>query len=546
MKELETYLDFLYGKNVGHVYVPTRPNGEWKTEWFEWPRQQRELTDFIRTQSRVADVHIGTSLFNKRSGLREEVQSTQVVWCEFDGNFTGDWKGIPEPDLMIQSSGVQNIHCYWKVETLTEVAAIEEVTFRLAHHLDADIACWNANRVLRPPETFNYKSGEPVPVTILKIDLTSVHSTKDFDSAERIIAKPKVFIAADVLDWSALKSRLPLDITRRVEKYQVKEGDRSTFYFKVAADLARMGFEEQEIFSTLYVLDERVRKYADRNDRLERLASIAAKVILPIVSALQVEAYSLTELLALQEPDIHWIIPGLLPAGEMGVLVGQPGVGKTQLGLWLGRLLAAGQPVFSGEGQEPIKVLFFSKEIHRTLLRVFLEKQHKGLSGIKGGDNFTLAFPEITHGLQSIRTLLDKYKPHLFIVDSLVQMVPSLKDEELLKQAVDSIIQVSGDSAVIFIHHVTKTSYDAKDGPTLKDSYGAMYPLTVASTVISLYGEGSLLNFKVLKNRFGPLFELPIRRTENLTFEVRSVGQRLGTTESPTGEADRFNLRGKL
>jgi hypothetical protein len=94
---------------------------------------------------------------------------------------------------------------------------------------------------------------------------------------------------------------------------------------------------------------------------------------------------------------------------------------------------------------------------------------------------------------------------------------------------------VAGDSAVIFIHHVTKASYDSKDGPTLKDSYGAMYPLTVASTVISLYGEASLLNIKVLKNRFGPLVEFPIKRTEHLTFEVRSASKRPGDNENSPG-----------
>jgi hypothetical protein len=545
VKELETYLDFLYGNNIGHVYVPTRPEGVWETSWFEWPRQKLELTDFIRTQSRVADVHIGVALFNKHSGLKKDVASTQVVWCEFDGNFVGDWKGIPEPNLMIQSSGEQNVHCYWKIETLSEVSAIEEITYRLAYHLDADEGCWNANRVLRPPETQNFKRGEPLPVKIIKLDETLKFSTKDFDKAERVLKVPQPFITADVIEWSILKSRLPLDLVRRVDKYQVKEGDRSSFYFKVAVDLARLGFNEQEVFSTLYVLDERIRKYADRNDRLERLASIAAKVILPIISARKIEAYTIEDLLALIEPEMDWIIPDILPAGDIGFLAGQPGVGKTQLAIWMSRLLAAGRPVFSDVALDPIKVLFFSKEIHRRLLRIFLEKQDLMLRGL-GMKNFICAFPEMTHGLQSMKDLLDEFKPDLLVVDSLVQMVPSLKDEELLKQAIDNVLAVAGKSAVIFVHHVTKASYDSKDGPTLKDFYGAMYPLTIASSVMTLHGESPNLIVKLLKNRYGPLAEFTVHRTEYLTFEVRGASKRPGDVKDSPGGNPKLPFRNSL
>jgi RepB DNA-primase from phage plasmid len=75
---------------------------------------------------------------------------------------------------MIVNSG-RGRHSYWSIFPPVSPDEAERANRRLAHALGADMRATDAARNLRPPRTFNFKSGEPAPVTLERLD--DVHWT---------------------------------------------------------------------------------------------------------------------------------------------------------------------------------------------------------------------------------------------------------------------------------------------------------------------------------------------------------------------------------
>src|SRR5829696_6953067 len=70
---------------------------------------------------------------------------------------------------MVIASG-NGQHAYWSLWPPVGPAEAERANRRLAHALGADMQATDAARILRPPGTFNFKTGRPVPVTVERLE----------------------------------------------------------------------------------------------------------------------------------------------------------------------------------------------------------------------------------------------------------------------------------------------------------------------------------------------------------------------------------------
>jgi len=77
---------------------------------------------------------------------------------------------------------------------------------------------------------------------------------------------------------------------------------------------------------------------------------------------------NLTHVLASGASPQPMLIPEILPAGEVGMLVGEPATSKTQLSLTMGISLAAGLPFMGMAIVEPCHVAFFAMEGSRRAI----------------------------------------------------------------------------------------------------------------------------------------------------------------------------------
>lgn len=207
---LDDFLSFLYGDNMGKVYVPTLlkikdENGDrvWEKRHFFWPANRQAIKDHIEGSADRGDVYICPSLFKANNVKKEGFKSSNVVWVDFDGNYTGNFRGLPQPNLVVQSSVGNRAHCYWKLDhTNTDSVLLEDLNKRLAIYLETDDSGWDCTQLLRPPGTINHKrelpvhvvslQGEPVPLNefdfLQKIELTKVnHDPIEFPEVEELL-----------------------------------------------------------------------------------------------------------------------------------------------------------------------------------------------------------------------------------------------------------------------------------------------------------------------------------------------------------------------
>ena len=90
----------------------------------------------------------------------------------------------------------------------------------------------------------------------------------------------------------------------------------------------------------------------------------------PGSQAPEAEALTLTPASEVSEQSVEWLWPGWLPRGELVLLAGQPGAGKTTLALAVASILSRGGKWPSGEQAKPTTTIFWTAEdsIEKTIV----------------------------------------------------------------------------------------------------------------------------------------------------------------------------------
>ena len=115
---------------------------------------------------------------------------------------------------------------------------------------------------------------------------------------------------------------------------------------------------------------------ADNVDRITALARFGFEEKLedyrrtPSEPPSEAEALTLTPASEVNERPVEWMWPGWLPRGELVLLAGQPGAGKTTLALAVASILSRGGKWPSGEKAKPATTIFWTAEdsIEKTIV----------------------------------------------------------------------------------------------------------------------------------------------------------------------------------
>lgn len=124
--------------------------------WYKGVKRRRENTHFL--QCLYADLDV------KAGGYATPTEAADAV------NAACVALSIPGPTLMVLSGS--GLHCYWRLSEPLELGAWVPLAHALANALQqqgvkADFQCTrDSQRVLRPPETQNYKTDPPKPVEL--------------------------------------------------------------------------------------------------------------------------------------------------------------------------------------------------------------------------------------------------------------------------------------------------------------------------------------------------------------------------------------------
>lgn len=527
MSDLERFLTFLYENDAGYVYAPLKlKTGAWEQKYYQWPSQRQELIDWITLSKESGNVYVAPSLFSTKEAKKEHISHTNVAWLEFDGQKNIDFKDVPQPDMIVQTSSETHLHCYWKIPK-TNSATVEQINRRLTYYLGADYSGWDSTQVLRPPETTNWKYNVPVKLLRLVVPFFK-HKLEKFDSAPDV-ANPVVEVTYDSIEDAEsilARHKLPQELETMVLRELAVEPNRSSFLMRAGYLLAAANLAEIEIISLLYRIDVRVKKFVGREDQLRRLAEIASIACLDASKQMHIEGYSPLEILN-SKKVLEWIIEGWLHRNGIMLLSGAPGVGKTQFASYIAYKLAVGLGILGKETKcGPIPVAFLSLEMEDVEFKYILEHQIKEWSeeSIPLYDaNFRIYVPDEERTFAAYERILATHKPKVFIIDSLSELATDdLKEGEArVIMAWVRKIRKEYDCAIILIHHNRKASDGNKRPRKLSDLYGSYIFGKLSETVISLWDleKNNELEIDAFKVRFGSKGVTRMKRNENLSFE---------------------------
>ncbi len=134
------------------------------------------------------DVYVGCAPRVRRSGGREDIAPTALLWADCDGpDGATALHAFPiPPSVIVRSGTATNAHAFWALTSALALHALEDANRRLALVLAADPMCVDGARILRVPGTLNYKHDTPRPVRLHR------YTPARYRSSEILAALPPV------------------------------------------------------------------------------------------------------------------------------------------------------------------------------------------------------------------------------------------------------------------------------------------------------------------------------------------------------------------
>jgi len=132
------------------------------------PVERREAAiESIRSIGAKTDCFAGVCPRARREGGRDAVERGHVLWSDLDSPESIEALECfePAPSMVIRSGGGGR-HAYWSLWPPLSPDWVEKANRRMAYALGGDARSCDAARILRPPGTFNFKTGSPVPVEV--------------------------------------------------------------------------------------------------------------------------------------------------------------------------------------------------------------------------------------------------------------------------------------------------------------------------------------------------------------------------------------------
>jgi len=547
----------------------------WQNVMFAWPSQEEAVVEWVLAKvGQGADVFYAPAIFKDRtSGKSANVLGSWVLWVEIDGTAPEIWEGVPydkhpAPSVRLQSSVPGRQHCYWLLDEFVGKEVIESKNRALAYELDADTSGWDAGQVLRPPSTKNYGHAK-IGRRSGTYDVELLVETETKYGPSFIEVPPHfVEIVKNSIDLTTLPS-LALVLAKGKwtdEFYKTffadkspEKGDRSTALMEIGYFGAEAGLSDPEIYVLVETADSRWGKYTNRTPdrRFSILADIVERArfkhpkgsVFDFVanfgrpSAVEPKiVYTNREFRELKV-EFQWSLENLLTVGGLGMIAGEPGVGKTQLSNQIGMCLASGMNFLNWKNSTgPSKTLLLQLEMPLAGTQKFLSLQQSNLlsSQMEMLDENLLISPlgsalplDTESGRKFLIDLVQKYQPRFLVIDSLAKSTTKSLNEDVPARQLNDWLQAFRKQfgvSVIVVHHSRKGmagNKKAADLNPMDELFGSRYITGDLDFFLACYKlpkRKGYLYVREAKNRYAAENpDLTIYRQPDLTFKVDKV-----------------------
>lgn len=341
-------------------------SGNWADHFFsrkDFPR----VSKFLK-KNRDKDLYFCPHGFDKKRRLKKYAKEPKLLYADLD-EINPDKIPI-KPTILIESSPGRFVGL-WVVDRLIT----EDINRQLTYYVDADKGGWDMTQVLRVPQTTNYKYKSTPRVRLVWMDgpdyklddivkqLPQAEPDKiSTDSATRIYHKYEKHLSRFV--------RREL-MTRK----KIKKGKRSDVFWRLVQELVECGLSRDETIELLKASPWN--KFAGRRDQERQLKREIDKAVKnhmpgeepeekPITPEDDEEEYRyLSRSMDQVEAEvINWLWHPYIARGELTILEGDPGLGKSYLAQMVSLYICDGKRLPCQRAQRIVKgkIAYFDME----------------------------------------------------------------------------------------------------------------------------------------------------------------------------------------
>jgi hypothetical protein len=338
---LEEFLEALFPpERKGFLEVRALPS---RSQTFLNPENTRRILRFLKQ-------HEGDNLFfgvatrlEEGDGSLKNCSDLWALWCDID------FKILPEddarrrleafplaPSIVIHSGG--GLHVYWLLQTCVNIQQdhhhIKAVLRRLAHVLGGDLSAAEPARILRLPDTLNYKYKPPRRVIIE-------------------LLKPKRLYEFDEIEAAVPAETQSQPATFKMPE-RIQEGTRNTSLYKLSRSLRAKGLGEAAVLAA--VLEENAEKGSPPLGEAEIRSLVTNAFRQPDRADFRPRIQNadrhhesaadgpvLVNLSDVEPEEVTWLWPARVARRKLNLIVGDPDLGKSKVTLDIASCVTTGQ-----------------------------------------------------------------------------------------------------------------------------------------------------------------------------------------------------------
>lgn len=451
--------------NGAYFCISTKSSsGQWKDHYFA-RNQLGEVRQFIK-DNLDKDLYFCPHGLSKKSRKEDAAVPPRLLWADLDEADPRHMR--PKPTIAIESSPGRYVGLW-----LIDKPMVKELNRALTYHVGADKSGWDFGQVLRIPGTSNYKYPTQPKVRILWDDSPAFTSSRISD-----IVKPSLKASAkddpSTLDASEVyreyERKLPIWLRRELlSKEPPKPGKRSEMIWKIEHALLEAGCDQDECF--VLIKASRWNKFRGRHNEDEQLRRELDKIIEQrfdasietIQSAVKDYKFLSHSIDEAEEKNIDWIWHGRLARGELTIVEGDPGLGKSYFVQMICKHLCDGEDLPDMRPHErvkPCKVAYFDIENDEGAVT----KPRLVDNGLKNANSFFQEeFPfsiDDPDALEAVEQAIADLRPAVVVFDTLNNYIGGA-DIHKSSEAQQSMMWFRNiarryNCAVIVLRHLTK------------------------------------------------------------------------------------------
>ncbi len=402
--------------------------------------------------------------FSKPRRLKEYAVLPQLLWADLDEVDPSEIK--PMPSIAWQSSPGRYVGLW-----MTDKEITEELNRRLTYMLEADLGGWDLTQVLRVPNTTNYKYKSTPKVKVLWSDGPS-YKIREIEKLLPKDQEPEPSFGEAIKVFKRYEKKLGGFARREILNGKPKTGKRSEVLWRLNNDCIEAGMSTDEAFTLLRVSPWN--KFAGRRNGDKQLRRELDKVVsqkletAPITAREDAdsERFLFTPIEDVEEEAVEWIWYPYLARGELTILEGDPGLGKSYLAEMIGMHIVDGKRLPTVRAHKAVKgkVAYFDTENSAGTVtkRRLVDNGCRNMKNYFQEEQFFMVDEE--DALDEVYEALETLRPDLVVFDTIntyIGRADTHKASET-QQALSYFSEIAKrfNCSVMVVRHLTKSTKD--------------------------------------------------------------------------------------